>query len=212
MFTGIINFQGSLRRIDLNAPLPFLLVEVPSALFKTAKLGDSIAVGGVCLTVAKKEQGVFRFDVMPETIRKTNLRFLKKADMVNLEPSLRVGDSIGGHFVLGHVDGVGKLMRIKPEGESRVLYFSYPAELAPFLSQKGSVTLNGTSLTLVAVTPTSFSVSLVDYTLNHTSFGRMNKGDSVNIEVDVLARYLHTLFVHSNVSQTLRGKSGRSKS
>lgn len=193
MFTGIIQPLGSIDTLTLKGAKPFIVLKVNPDFSKAARLGDSIAVNGVCLTVSEKKKNLLRFDIMPETIAKTTFRHCRKNDPVNLEKSLRIGDSIDGHFVQGHVDGIGQVEKVVKQGKSTVIHFSFPKALRGFIAKKGSITLNGTSLTVVDVSATKFSVSLVDYTLQNTTFGSIKKGMYINIEIDMMARYLYQL-------------------
>ena len=151
-------------------------------------LGASIAVNGVCLTLASKSGPISAFDVVPETLRLTNLSELQAGDLVNLERALRVGDRIDGHFVQGHVDGVGTVRHNGPRDGEWTLSLDLPGPLMPYCVRKGSITLDGTSLTLVDVDPPLVSVALIPTTLERTILGRRRAGDRVNVETDVLAR------------------------
>ncbi len=146
-------------------------------------------MSGVCLTVAKKVGRKIWFDVMPETLQKTILGDLKENDTVNVEPSLRLGDEVGGHFVFGHVDGIATIKQIRADGNSRLLTVRPPKELMRYMAPQGSVAINGVSLTVARVRKTDFIVSLVDYTLVHTTLKHLSKGAKVNIECDMLAKY-----------------------
>jgi riboflavin synthase len=155
-----------------------------------AKHGDSIAVNGVCLTVVETGDGTFTVDVVDETLRRSSLDKIHEGDVVNLERAMAAGQRLGGHIVQGHVDGVGLLLEHHDGGLTR---FAIPPALARYLVQKGSVTVDGISLTVVEVTDDSFSVALIPTTLELTTLGRRQPGDRVNIEVDVLAKYVERL-------------------
>lgn len=191
MFTGIIEEQGTVKDIRLGAS-PLLVID-GGPLTAGLKEGDSVAVNGVCLTALDIQGGVFRADVMPETLRKTDLGSLKRGDEVNLELALRVGDRLGGHMVSGHVDTVGKIVKEKREKNARVVSIGLPDEFLEYIAPKGSVAVDGISLTVVDVTPAAFSVSLIPHTLDVTTLGKKRPGSPVNIEVDMTARYVKRL-------------------
>ena len=159
----------------------------------TAGIGDSIAINGVCLTVVNREESLLRFELSPETIAKTNLGLLKKNDLVNAEPSLRLGDVLGGHLVQGHVDAIGELVSRKKEGEWETFCFSMPEETAKFVANKGSITVDGVSLTVVDAGMDRFTVALIPHTLAETNLGAMQPGTKVNLESDMLARYVQRI-------------------
>lgn len=186
MFTGIIEELGRVNsmRKGANPGLRILADKILSDL----KVGDSVSVNGVCITATKVDEKGFEADVMPETLKKTGLGGLRTGDRVNLERALRVGDRIGGHMVSGHVDGVGKIRRVVVNANARLVSIEAPKEIAEFLVSKGSVALDGVSLTVVDVTKTAFTVSLIPQTLNTTDLGKKKAGSVVNIEVDMIAK------------------------
>ena len=189
MFTGIIEDLArvdSLRRNEVDA-----VISVRTAL-QTAKvgIGDSIAVNGACLTVIAKGRGLIRMDVSAETLRRSNLGDLRSGDRVNIERCLTLGTLINGHLVAGHVDGVGKIVSIKPEGDSKLFTFEVPPNEARYLVEKGSVTIDGISLTVFSISGRRFSVELIPHTLKVTTLGYKKVGDKVNIESDMLAKYV----------------------
>ncbi len=199
MFSGIVEAIGRVERLSGPQPDPagtpaYRLEIAAGDLFADLALGASVAVNGACLTLAQRHAQSGRFDVIPETWRNTSLQTLRVGDPVNLERSLRVGDRIDGHFVQGHVDGVGTVQRVEATGQWK-LWVAAPAHLLPYLVRKGSVTLDGTSLTIVDVAADGFSVALIPTTLERTVLARRRPGDPVNIETDVIARivvgYLH---------------------
>jgi riboflavin synthase len=153
------------------------------------EIGDSIAVDGICLTVAGRDNGRLTFDVMPETVARAK----PFGGHVNLEPALRAGDPLGGHYVQGHVDGVGRVSRIEPEGESRRVWIEARAEILRYCVEKGSITVDGVSLTIAELRKDAFAVALVQHTLQATTLGSLEPGDEVNLEVDVLAKYVERL-------------------
>jgi riboflavin synthase len=156
-------------------------------------LGDSVCVQGVCLTVTRKQGTAFHADVSLETLAKTTLGTLVVGSRVNLEPSLRAGDALGGHMVSGHVDAVATLCRVDPEARSRRLQFELPQELTRFVAPKGSICVDGVSLTVNHVDDRRFDVNIIPHTLSVTTLGEKERGDQVNIEIDVVARYLERL-------------------
>jgi riboflavin synthase len=180
MFTGIVREVGTVARFDGSR----LVVEAGTE----AELGDSVAIAGVCLTVAARENGGLAFDVVSETLGRTTLGSLSAGDKVNLEPSLRAGDPLGGHIVQGHVDGVG---RLRERGE--LTWFDAPAEIVRYCVEKGSIAVDGTSLTVAATDERGFAVALIPHTLEATTLGGLAPGSAVNLEVDVLAKYAERL-------------------
>jgi riboflavin synthase len=151
-------------------------------------LGASMSINGVCLTLAERRGTVGGFDVVPETLRRSNLRFLQAGDKVNVERSLRVGDRLDGHFVQGHIDGTGKVDRIERDRGEHTLWVAVDAEQVPYIVPKGSIAIDGTSLTVVGLEGSCFSVALIPTTLERTTLGRRQVGDQVNIETDIFAR------------------------
>jgi len=193
MFTGIILATG--RVICIAQRGGDLELGIDAAGLDTARIaiGDSVSVQGVCLTVTRKENTVFFADVSRETMAKTTLSGLKAGSRVNLEPSLRAGDALGGHMVSGHVDAVGKLREAAEDARSRRLEFELPAELARFVAAKGSISVDGVSLTVNNVDGRHFDVNIIPHTQTVTTLGELRAGDEVNIEIDVVARYLARL-------------------
>lgn len=193
MFTGIVEEIGGTREADPN----YLVIDASKVLEGTM-VGDSIAVNGVCLTVASLGNGTlgngtFGVNVMPETLRRSNLGGLCCGDGVNLERALEFGGRLGGHLVLGHVDGLGRVMSVTHEEGARIVRISAPARLMPYMAEKGFIAVDGVSLTIVDFNECSFSVSLVAYTLEHTTLGGKRPGDMVNLEVDIIAKYVERL-------------------
>jgi riboflavin synthase len=164
-------------------------IETPRALPRLA-LGESIAVDGACLTVTARGARRFRADVSPETLRRTTLGRLAKGARVNLERALRVGDRLGGHVVLGHVDGVGRLEKIAPDGDWLLYRFAAPRAVAAYLVEKGSIAVDGVSLTIFACRGGKFTVALIPHTLARTTLGTRRPGDGVNLEADVLLKHV----------------------
>jgi riboflavin synthase len=189
MFTGLVEALGTVTALDVTGAGCRLVIAQPD-LAAQLTIGESVAVNGACLTVVEHDAGAFRFDVGPETLRRTNLGQLAPGDRVNLERSLRLGDRLGGHLVQGHIDGVGQVRERRPEGEWVTVWFSSPAELAAQMVTKGSVAVDGVSLTVVDVARDAFSVALIPHTLENTTLGFKGPGAAVNLETDLLAKYV----------------------
>jgi riboflavin synthase len=194
MFTGIVEELGEVVAVEPLADAARVTVRGP-LVTSDARHGDSIAVNGVCLTVVESADGTFTADVMRETLQRSSLASATPGAAVNLERAVRADARLGGHVVQGHVDGVGTVLSREPSEHWEVVRVSAPADLAPYLVEKGSVTVDGVSLTVVEVSPvdapdTWFSVSLVPTTLALTTLGRRAVGEQVNLEVDVLAKYV----------------------
>ena len=193
MFTGIVEELGRVQAVahaDRGARLEIACTDV----LDDAGIGDSIAVNGCCLTVVELGDGWWAADAQVETLDRTTLGALAAGDPVNLERPLRVGDRLGGHLVLGHVDGVGEVVKIEPQpdGSSRVTVRA-PSELARYLVEKGSVTVDGVSLTITTVDDAEFGVALIPHTLAVTTLGVRNAGDRVNLEADMIAKHVAKL-------------------
>lgn len=167
-----------------------LALEVGDDVREGLAAGDSLAVNGVCLTVVECREGVTLVQLSPETLQRTNLGELVVGSRVNLEPALHVGDALGGHWVQGHVDATTTVVSIEKQGESRLMRLAMLQSQRRYLVEKGSVTLDGVSLTIAALTRDHFTVALIPYTLSHTTLGQRAPGDRVNIEVDILAKYV----------------------
>jgi riboflavin synthase len=180
MFTGIVRERARVASFDGSR----LVVETGA----DAAVGDSVAIAGVCLTVAERENGRLAFDVVPETLARTTLGSLDAGAEVNVEPSLRAGDPLGGHIVQGHVDGIGQL---RERGD--LTWFDAPPEIVRYCVEKGSIAVDGTSLTVAATDDDGFAVALIPHTLEVTTLGSLAPGDAVNLEVDVLAKYVERL-------------------
>ncbi|MEA3443064.1 MAG: riboflavin synthase [Chloroflexota bacterium] len=186
MFTGIIEEVGTVKQVSPN-----LAIEACRVLEGT-KVGDSIAINGVCLTVISLSPDNFSVDVMPETLRRSALGRLQYSDKVNLERALIVGGRLGGHFVLGHVDGTGNVIEIVLEENARAMKISAPAEVMPYIVNKGFIAVDGVSLTTTYFDGFSFAVSLTNYTLEHTTLGDKRPGDIINLEADIVAKYIES--------------------
>ena len=192
MFTGLVEEQGSVVGIESLGDSVRLTLRGP-VVTSDASHGDSIAVNGCCLTVTDLDGDVFTADVMAESLNRTSLSDLSVGASVNLERAVAAGARLGGHIVQGHVDGVGSLLERTPSEHWDVLRFSLPPELARYVVEKGSITVSGVSLTVVDVTDDAFSVSLIPTTLADTILGSLAPGDRVNLEVDIVAKYVERL-------------------
>lgn len=190
MFTGIITHRGTITRLDRRGDNARLVIGAPGDFMALVSRGDSIACSGVCLTAVELTPESFGVDVSLETLRRSTLGERKTGDLLNLEGSLRLGDKLGGHLVMGHVDGLGTLVTRVTHGESVMMRFSLPSDLAPLVAHKGSVAVDGISLTPTDVTSDSFDVWVIPETLRRTSLGTLAVGGKVNLEADVLARYV----------------------
>ncbi len=199
MFTGLVEALGTVHEVRADGPGKLLILEAPRL---ELRLGDSVAVNGVCLTAVALDAGRCHFQIGPETLRCTNLATLKPGDRVNLERSLAVGDRLGGHIVQGHVDGVGRLARRQPEKDWDLVWFDCSPELARQMVPKGSVAVDGVSLTLVEVAEAGFSVALIPHTLQITTLGFKRSGDTVNLETDLFAKYVCKYLETWNIPKT----------
>jgi riboflavin synthase len=188
VFTGIVRELGAVEGIQESATGVRLLVRAPETA-AAAAVGDSVAVNGVCLTAVAADDGVLAFDAVPETLRRSSLGRLSAGARVNVEPALRAGEPLGGHFVQGHVDGVGRVRRADPEG----LEIEAGGEILRYCVEKGSIAVEGVSLTIASLGEDSFTVALVPHTREVTTLGALAEGDDVNLEVDVLAKHVERL-------------------
>ncbi len=188
MFTGIIEEVGEIAQTQRRGMAVFFGIRASFA--KELKEGDSVCVNGACLTVVAVQPPLFWVEAVEETLARTNLGFLKPGDKVNLERALSVAGRFGGHFVQGHVDGTGVIAQIVPRLRSKVMRIHTPKELMQYIVPKGSIAVDGVSLTVVDVGADWFTVSLIPFTLEHTTLGLRKVGDVVNLEVDILAKYV----------------------
>ncbi|MDR1958968.1 MAG: riboflavin synthase [Planctomycetaceae bacterium] len=189
MFSGIVEALGHVAQLIPEGPGVRLVVEEP-LIRSTTNVADSVSVNGCCLTVVEVGHVTMTFQAGPETLTRTNLGKLEEGSPVNLERALTLGDRLGGHFVSGHIDGLAELDDIKDYGDWADYWFKVPQELAAQMASKGSVAVDGVSLTLVNCTKDHFSVALIPYTLRVTTLGIRKKGDFVNIETDILSKYV----------------------
>ncbi len=188
MFTGIVREVGAVASFDGSR----LVVEAPETA-AGADVGDSVSVAGVCLTVVEQREGRLAFDVVPETLDRTALGGLAPGRAVNLELSLRVGDRLGGHVVQGHVDAVGRVRSVTPGGDGRRVWVDAPKGVLTYCLEKGSIAVDGVSLTVAALDDDGFEVALIPHTLDVTTLGRLASGDEVNLEADVLGKVVERL-------------------
>jgi riboflavin synthase len=191
MFTGLIEDVGRVGALTRKKGSAILTVETKLAA-RAMALGASVAVNGACLTVVKKLKGAFTVDVSPETLARTNLAQLERGNLVNLEQSMRLQERLGGHLVTGHVDGVATVESIRKQGEFTIFDFRLPVRLGAFLVAKGSVAVDGISLTVNDCRRDGFSVAIIPFTLRHTNLQARSLGDKVNIETDLIGKYVHS--------------------
>lgn len=195
MFTGIVEEIGTVQEIQWGANSCRLTI-IAQVVLKDVKVGDSIAVNGICLTVTTFSATSFTVDVMPETLRKTSLHHLRSGGRVNLERALQVGGRLGGHFVSGHIDGVGEIMALTQEDNALLITIDAPLQVMRYILPKGSVAIDGTSLTVVSCRDQSFVISLIPHTRSVTILGAKRVGESVNLEGDMIGKYVEKL-LHS---------------
>ena len=188
MFTGIVVEKGKL----LSFADGVFTIESWLAV-EGGQVGDSIAVNGACLTITSLSEGQFSVDVTPETLRRTSLGDVAAGLLVNLEPTLAYGGKVGGHLVQGHVDAVGSLVDVTPEGNSYLITIEAPKEIMRYLVEKGFITVDGISLTVAGLNDTQFTIAVIPYTYEHTTLGERQLGDKVNLETDILAKYTERL-------------------
>jgi riboflavin synthase len=187
VFTGIVAGRGTIRSFESGR----LVVETPLPL--EAAIGDSVSVDGVCLTVVERDGRMLAFDVVPETLSRSTFDGAVAGAAVNLEPALRAGDSLGGHFVQGHVDGVGRVREVEPEENGRRLWIDAPPDVLRYCIEKGSIAVSGVSLTIARLDESGFEVALVPHTLATTTLGSLAAGDTVNLEADLLGKHVERL-------------------
>ncbi|MCE7791082.1 riboflavin synthase [Salipaludibacillus sp. CUR1] len=195
MFTGIIEEKGTIRKIQKNGDAIVMAIQA-DLILSDVHLGDSISVNGVCLTVTTFNSQTFSVDLMPETVRNTSLRDLNVNSQVNLERAMSAEGRFGGHFVSGHVDGIGTIKAKRPEHNAVYYDIEIPKELRKYMMMKGSVSVDGTSLTIFGLTPDTFTISIIPHTIQETIIGDKGAGDIVNIECDMLAKYLEELITN----------------
>jgi len=199
MFTGIIRERGRVADVVGNADARHFRIDAP-ATASALSVGDSVSVDGCCLTATEVADGYFAVTAVPETIDRTTLGALAKGREVNLETATRAGEPLGGHYVQGHVDGVGRVESVEHEEEGARMRISAPAELLRYCVEKGSIAVGGVSLTIASLSDGAFEVALVPHTVEQTTLGRAQPGDAVNIEVDILAKYVEKLVHPGTIS------------
>lgn len=199
MFTGIIEHIGTVQSVRTTPDGSRLAILAPGAAAEFGE-GDSVAVNGACLTKVAGTRDDFEVDVSPETLRKTNLGGLKQGEAVNLELSMRLGDRLGGHMVTGHVDGVGRLGRRKPEGDSEMVTIEAPEEVMRYIVSKGSVAIDGISLTVAVRKEREFEVAIIPHTAQKTTLLTKKPGDLVNLEADLIGKYVERLLMDDKVA------------
>ena len=192
MFTGIIQELGTVKNIKKSKNFTVFTIETRDIL-KRKKEGQSIAVNGACMTIQKIYKNFFEFSSIQETLNKTNFKFLKKGSIVNLEPALKLSQEIDGHIVQGHIDTTGEVKSLNQKDKRTVLKIQTPKSLKKYITLKGSICINGVSLTISDLDKESFSVDLIPVTMKKTNLGVLKKGDKVNLEADIIAKYLETL-------------------
>ncbi len=188
MFTGIIQEVGRVKEISINSSSHISVLS--EKIYPIAEIGESISVNGVCLSLVKKDRNILYFNLSKETIKKTNLSYLRPMSPVNLERSLTLSTPLGGHLVLGHVDGVSKVLSIKNIGSTKRVKFSLPADLKKWAVEKGSIAVNGVSLTIAELGKGYFEVELIPITLEQTNLGSLKIGEFVNLEMDIIGKYV----------------------
>jgi riboflavin synthase len=192
VFTGIVREVGRVASVAAGNGGIRLEIEAPGTAGATS-IGDSIAINGCCLTAVAVDDGRLAFDAVAETLARSSLGGLEPGSHVNLEPALRAGDPLGGHYVQGHVDGVGRVRSVDAEGDGKRIWIDAPTALLRYVVEKGSIAIEGTSLTVAALDNDGFAVALVPHTLAETTLGALAPGDPVNLEADVLAKYVEKL-------------------
>lgn len=206
MFTGLVAELGSVEKLAQQGN-SFHLTVAAQKVMQNLKIGDSVAVNGVCLTVVHLGDASFTADVMPETVRLTNIGLLHAGDRVNLERTLRLCDGLDGHIVNGHVEGLGTIASRRPDGIAMVVTITTPPELLKYIIKKGSIAIDGISLTVTEVTETSFSVSLIPHTAKETTLGFKDVGDRVNLETDIIAKYVERMLGFQKKEEPLLDKN-----
>jgi riboflavin synthase len=192
MFTGIVRERGRVAGIDGGEAGVRLRIAAPLTAPGVA-LGDSVSIGGVCLTVVAVDGDEIAFDAVPETLGRTALGGLESGDAVNVEPALRAGEPLGGHVVQGHVDGIGRVRSVEPEGDGKRIWIDAEQDMLRYCVEKGSVAVDGVSLTVADLDDTGFAIALIPHTLAETTLGALEQGAAVNLEVDILAKYVERL-------------------
>lgn len=212
MFTGIIEAIGTIKAININAQGARLVIATNNLDMSDVKLGDSIATNGICLTVVDYDQYSYSADVSNETLNRTGFAHYNVGMQVNLEKAMLASTRFGGHMVSGHVDGISEVLSITNNGNSIEYWLSMPNDLAHYIAEKGSVTVDGTSLTVNALSDGKFRLTIVPHTVKETVFAHYQVGTKVNLEVDLIARYLERLLTKENATETSSPKSNVTES
>jgi riboflavin synthase len=199
VFTGIVRERGRVALVEGQDDVRHLRIEGPATASRLS-VGDSVSIDGCCLTATEVADGQFAVTAVPETISRTTLGVLAAGDEVNLETATRAGEPLGGHYVQGHVDGVGQIESVEPDEEGARMRISAPSELLRYCVEKGSIAVGGVSLTISGLDDGVFEVALVPHTLEQTTLGHVQRGDSVNLEVDILAKYVEKLVHPGTIS------------
>lgn len=207
MFTGIIEEVGHINKITRNNMKCKLSIQALT-IMEDIHLGDSIAVNGICLTVTQYSKQLFTVDVMNETWKKTSLRYLKEHSPINLERALRVDGRFGGHIVTGHIDGIGKIQKIQKDGNAFLYQIESIPKILTCIVEKGSITIDGISLTVVSITKTYFIVSIIPHTLTQTILTFKKVGDIVNLETDILGKYVQKIIKTSTLTESFLYQNG----
>lgn len=212
MFTGIIEAVGTIKAININGQGARLVIATNDLDMSDVKLGDSIATNGICLTVVDFDQHSYSADVSNETLLRTGFANYSVGMQVNLEKAMLASTRFGGHMVSGHVDGISEILSITHNGNSIEYWFSMPSDLAHYIAEKGSITIDGTSLTVNALEDNKFRLTIVPHTVKETIFAHYQLGTKVNIEVDLIARYLERLLMKDNMAEGQAPKSNVTES
>ena len=207
MFSGIVERTGKIKNISWKGRGKRLIIDAEK-MTEEINIGDSVAVNGVCLTAVEKKDNLLSYDVSPETLSMTTLSYLKAGDVVNIESSLGLKDRISGHFVLGHVDGIGRIVKLFPSGDFYRLGVYVDEKLLQYMVSKGSVAIDGISFTVADITGDSIEIAVIPYTFNITSLKGKRIGDLVNIEVDILAKYAERFLQRKEIDENFLEKYG----
>lgn len=207
MFSGIVEGTGKIVRLIRGADSARLTIDA-GEISEGVSVSDSVSISGVCLTVVQKAGTLLSFDAIPETLHRSSLKAVNEGDYVNVERSLAVGDRIGGHFVQGHVDGTGVLRKVTPVDNALILEIEIPDDLLRYMVPKGSVSLDGISLTIVDLLPDAFTVWIIPHTMEITTLKYRKIGDPLNIEVDMIAKYIERLLMDRGALPADRAGSG----
>jgi riboflavin synthase len=207
LFTGIIEELGTVKDIKKDAKGARLAINA-KVILEGARIGDSITVNGVCLTAVRVTENSFEVEIAPETLKKTNLGELKNGTRVNLERALRITDRLGGHILTGHIDATGVIKEKKKEGNSYLFFIEAPKEILRYIVQKGSVAIDGISLTVVEATDRLFSVAIIPHTMALTTLGIKGVGDTVNLETDIIGKYVEKMLINPPLAPFNKGGKG----